>query len=143
MGALLVWASSTSRMIWESTMSWPTRVALKTRKPRWFKVAPQTSAPGSLGTGMLSPVSMDSSTLLAALGHDAVHGDLLPGAHHHQVAHRTSARGTSCSWPSRRTRAVGGARAKRRRSASEARPRVRASSQRPRRMKVMIITAVS
>ena len=51
MGALLVWASSTSRMIWESTMSWPTRVARKTRKPRWFRVAPQTSAPGLLGHG--------------------------------------------------------------------------------------------
>ena len=62
MGALLVWASSTSRMIWESTMCSPTRVARKTRKPRWFRVAPQTSPPGSLATGRLSPVSMDSST---------------------------------------------------------------------------------
>ncbi len=143
MGALLVWASSTNRMIWESTMSWPTRVALKTRKPRWFKVAPQTSAPGSLGTGMLSPVSMDSSTLLKPSATTPSTGIFSPGRTTTRSPTATSARGTSCSTSPRRTRAVGGARAKRRRSASEARPRVRASSQRPRRMKVMIITAVS
>ena len=143
MGALLDWASSTSRMIWERTMSWPTRAARKTRKPRWFSVAPQTSASFSLATGRLSPVSMDSSTLLAPSMTTPSTGIFSPGRTTTRSPTATWARGTSTSWPSRRRRAVGGARAKRRRMASEARPRERASSQRPRRMKVMIMTVVS
>ena len=106
-------------------------------------MAPQTSPSGSLATGRLSPVSMDSSTAELPSTTTPSTGIFSPGRTSTRSPTITCSRGTSISTPSRRTRALGGARAKRRRMASEARPRVRASSQRPSRMKVMIIRAVS
>ena len=62
-GALLPWASETMRTIWASTVSVPTLVARIVNAPERLIVAPNTSSPVALPIGMLSPVSMDSSTL--------------------------------------------------------------------------------
>ena len=58
----LPWASSTRRMIWAKTVSRPTLLARNWNDPCLFSVAPNTACPDCLSTGMLSPVSMDSST---------------------------------------------------------------------------------
>ena len=60
--ALPLWASSTSRAIWASWVSAPTRVARTTSRPPTLTVAPTTSSPGPTSTGTDSPVSIDAST---------------------------------------------------------------------------------
>ena len=60
-GALLVWASSTNRTIWARAVSEPMRVAATMIIPCWLMVAPNTSSPGALSTGLDSPDSMLSS----------------------------------------------------------------------------------
>ncbi len=62
MGALVVCASSTSLMIWESAVSAPTRVARKLNAPVLLSVPPTTSSPARFSTGRLSPVTIASST---------------------------------------------------------------------------------
>ena len=61
--ARLPWASSTSRTIWASAVSAPTRVASTTSEPLALTVAPITSSPGPTSTGTGSPVTIDASTL--------------------------------------------------------------------------------
>ena len=85
-GALPDCASVTSRAIWASAVSAPTRVARTTRRPPALTVAPATSSPGCFSTGTDSPVSSDWSTALRALLDDAVGGDLLAGADDEAVA---------------------------------------------------------
>ena len=60
--ALPVWASSTSRAIWASWVSDPTRVARTTSRPPALTVAPTTVSPGPTSTGTDSPVSIEAST---------------------------------------------------------------------------------
>jgi len=60
-GALLPCASCTSRMICESVVFFPTFAASNLINPSRLMVAPITSSPGPLITGMDSPVIMDSS----------------------------------------------------------------------------------
>ena len=60
-GALPVWASSTSRAIWASAVSAPTRVARTTSRPPALTVAPVTASPGPTSTGTGSPVSSEAS----------------------------------------------------------------------------------
>ena len=67
MGALVAEASLTIRIIWESVVSSPTRVARHSRKPDRLTVAEATLSPAALSTGMLSPVRADSSTAEAPL----------------------------------------------------------------------------
>jgi len=62
MGALLPWASWTSRIIWERTVSFPTWVALNIKRPSPLMVPPVTRSFSALSTGIGSPLSMDSST---------------------------------------------------------------------------------
>ena len=62
MGALLPWASWTSRMIWAKTVSLPTAAALNFKSPSPLIVPPTTLSPDCLSTGNGSPLSMDSST---------------------------------------------------------------------------------
>ena len=62
MGGFAPCASRTSRMMRAKAVSAPTREARISRVPRPFRVPPVTIEPGSFSTGMLSPVSMDSST---------------------------------------------------------------------------------
>jgi hypothetical protein len=59
--AFPVFASSTSVIIQDSTVSCPTLVALTLRRPFLLIVAPITSSPFVLSIGMLSPVIADSS----------------------------------------------------------------------------------
>ncbi len=61
-GALVRWASSTSRVIWASWVSAPTRVARTTRRPEALTVEPTTTSPGPTSTGTGSPVRRDRST---------------------------------------------------------------------------------
>ena len=61
-GALPVWAAATSRAIWASWVSAPTRVARTTSRPPALTVAPTTASPGPTSTGTGSPVSMLAST---------------------------------------------------------------------------------
>jgi hypothetical protein len=62
-----------------SSVSAPTFSARITRPPVPLIVAPMTGSPGPLATGIGSPVTIDSSTLLAALEHHAVDRDFSPG----------------------------------------------------------------
>ncbi len=59
--ALPIWASFTSRAIWASAVSAPTRVASTTRRPPALTVAPATTSPGPTSTGTGSPVSREAS----------------------------------------------------------------------------------
>ena len=61
-GAFVAAASDTVLIICESVVSSPTLVARQRIYPDLFIVAAETAAPSSLSTGMLSPVSADSST---------------------------------------------------------------------------------
>ena len=63
-GARVRWASPTIRTICASTVSLPTRSARITKLPVPLMVAPVTRRPASLTTGVGSPVSIDSSTVL-------------------------------------------------------------------------------
>ena len=49
--ALVLCASPTSRVIWASRVSAPTRLARTTRRPLMFSVAPVTSSPGPTSPG--------------------------------------------------------------------------------------------
>ena len=60
-GAFVPIASSTRRMICESVVSVPTRVARKRKEPFWLRVADTTVSPTVFSTGRLSPVIEDSS----------------------------------------------------------------------------------
>ena len=60
-GALLPWASSTNFTICAKAVSLPTFVALYFINPVLFILAPITRLPTDFSTGMLSPVSIDSS----------------------------------------------------------------------------------
>ena len=62
MGALSICASSTVLTILAKTVSSPTLVALISKMPVLFMVAPITLSPFCLVTGKDSPVIMDSST---------------------------------------------------------------------------------
>eukprot|EP00123_Amoebidium_parasiticum_P017272 comp23779_c2_seq1/m.41236 comp23779_c2_seq1/g.41236 ORF comp23779_c2_seq1/g.41236 comp23779_c2_seq1/m.41236 type:complete len:313 (+) comp23779_c2_seq1:1163-2101(+) len=63
MGALFDWASSTNRVICDSTVAPPTRVVRTCSTPWPLMLPPMTSSPTFLCTGMDSPVTMDSSAV--------------------------------------------------------------------------------
>ena len=86
-GALPFWASVTSRAIWASAVSAPTRVARTTSRPPALTVAPVTGVcPVPTSTGTDSPVSSEASIADDAFLDDAVGGDLLAGPNDEQVA---------------------------------------------------------
>ena len=87
-GALPVWASSTSRAIWASAVSAPTRVARTTRRPPALTVAPATSEPGETSTGHRLAGEHAHVDGRRALLDDAVGGDLLARTHDEAVADR-------------------------------------------------------
>ena len=60
---------------------------------------PITASPACFSTGIGSPVSIDSSTVLAPSVSFAVDGDFFAGSHAQRVADCTCSSGTSCSWP--------------------------------------------
>ncbi len=142
-GALEPCASSTSRMIWARTVSFPIFVASNRKVPVLLSVAPITPSPGRFSTGRLSPVSMDSSTAETPSRTIPSTGIFSPGRTTTRSPIRTSSSGTSVSSPSRTTRAVLGCRPMSRLIASDVRPLAIASRRRPSRIRVMITAAVS
>ena len=143
MGGFDPWACSTRRMICASAVSAPTLVALKVNEPLPLTVAPMTSSPSSLLTGMGSPVSIDSSTVEEPPTTTPSTGIFSPGRTRTRSPWRTSATGTSVSTPSRMTRAVRACRPMSFLIASPVWPLARASSMRPSRISVMIRAAES
>ena len=96
--------ASTSRAIWASWVSAPTRVARTSSRPPAFTVAPVTASPGPTSTGTGSPVSRLASTADEPSTHLAVGGDLLPRPDHEHVADGQLRRpGSAVSRPSRST----------------------------------------
>ena len=106
-------------------------------------VAPISSSPGPLVTGMASPVIIDSSKADRPAAMMPSTGTFSPG--------RTTIRSPTTTWrtstcvsaPSRTTQAVLAPRAIRAFSAAEARPLARSSRYLPRLMRVMIPAPVS
>ena len=72
-------------MIWWRAVSSPTFVAAKRNDPLVFMVAPITSSPSRLVTGMDSPVIMDSSTADSPEMTRPSTGTLLAGPDDHDV----------------------------------------------------------
>ncbi len=142
-GALEFWASCTSLTIWARAVSDPTAVARARSVPVVLMVAPTSAAPGALGTGTLSPVTVNSSTSLVPSTTSASTGTFAPGRMSSRSPTASSAVGTSTGSPSRTTRAVAGARSRRARMASLAPPRARISSQCPRSTNVASSAAAS
>ena len=143
MGGLEPCACSTSRMICASAVSAPTLVARKVKEPVVFMVAPITSSPAPLTTGIGSPVSIDSSTADEPLTTMPSTGTFSPGRTTTRSPVTTLATGTSTSVPPRRTRAVLGCRPMSALMAAPVCPLARASSRRPNRISVMMRAAES
>ena len=78
-GALDAWASWTSLTICASAVSEPTAVARARRVPVLLIVAPTRGDPGPFGTGMFSPVTVDSSTSPVPSITSASTGTFAPG----------------------------------------------------------------
>ncbi len=106
MGTFDPWHSSTSFITCERKVSLPTRLASTFNSPSWLTVAPMTSSPGRLLTGMLSPVAIDSSTALSPFNTIPSVGIFSPGRTIITSPTVTLSMGTSISWPSTNTRAV-------------------------------------
>ena len=100
------WACCTILTTCERNVSLPTRVASMRSTPSWLIVAPMTSSPARLVTGMLSPVAMDSSTELRPSSTFPSVGTFSPGRTTITSPTCTWSTGTSTSCPSRSTRAA-------------------------------------
>jgi len=141
MGTLVPWASSTMRTTCARKVSAPTRVARTCNRPVWFTVAPITSSPSALGTGIDSPVTIDSSTALSPATTTPSVGTFSPGRTTITSPTLTWARGTSYSSPSTRIWAVLAPNCSSLRMACEARPLALASMVRPVKWMAMIMAA--
>jgi hypothetical protein len=142
-GSLEPCAASTMRMIWDNTVSLPTRVAAKVRLPCPFTVPPTTFDPVSLSTGTGSPVIMDSSTQDEPSRTSPSTGSRSPGRTSTWSPGRSCSASSSSTSPARVTRAVRGRRPMSLRMASEVSPRARASRKRPTRIRVMMTAEAS
>ena len=142
-GAFDPCACCTSWMIRESTVSGPTRSTRMRSAPFRLSVAPTTVAPGAFETGIGSPVSIDSSTLLVPSTTVPSAGIVSPGRTCTSLPGRSSPSGISTSAPSRMTRAVAGRRPMSFRTASDVRRLARASRRLPRRMSAMMVFTAS
>ncbi len=139
MGALDELASSTKRMIWASVVSSPMRRASNLKVPVRLIVAENTLSPGSLATGMLSPVRADSSTAELPSTTTPSTGMLWPGRITIRSPTTTSATGISTSCPARITVAVLGAKSISLAMASDVLPLERASRYLPKVIRPKII----
>ena len=101
--ALPFCASSTSRAIWASWVSAPTRVARTTRRPPALTVAPVTASPTPTSTGTGSPVSMLASTAEPPSTTTPSVAIFSPGRTTNTVPGVSSPAGISSSRPSRST----------------------------------------
>ena len=142
-GAFDPWASSTSFTICARTVCSPTAVARSVTLPFLLTVPPTRRSPLDFSIGRLSPVTIDSSTVVDPEATSPSTGIRSPGRITTMSPAMTPATGISVSFPSRITRAVEGWRAMRFRMASDARRRARASRYLPVRIRVMIVAAVS
>ncbi len=142
-GALEFCASWTSRTICARAVSAPTFVADTRSVPFVLIVAPMTAEPGSLCTGRLSPVTIDSSTSLSPSSTTPSAAIFVPGRTSNRSPTTTSSVGISTASPSRTTRAAAGARSSSARIASLAPPRARISNQWPNRTKAAKTVAAS
>jgi len=142
-GALEFCACCTIWTICASAVSAPTLVARARRDPVVFTEAPMSSDPTCLGTGRLSPVTIDSSISDSPNVTTASTGTLAPGRMRRVSPTTTSAVGSSIGSPSRSTVARGGASSSSVRTASLAPPRARISSQWPRRTNAVRTVAAS
>ena len=143
MCALEDWASSTSRIIPASMVSRPTPSARMVSAPAPLTVPPNTLSSGCLSTGMLSPVSMDSSTADFPVSTTPSTDRLSPGRTSTVSPCTTSAAGISVSLPSRSTVAVLGCRFISSSMAAEVLLLARVSSSLPSRMRVMMMAPLS
>ena len=143
MGGLDPCACSTSRMICASAVSAPTLVARNVKEPVVFMVAPITSSPSLLTTGIGSPVSIASSTADEPLTTTPSTGTFSPGRTTTRSPTTTLSTGTSTSTPPRCTRAVRGCSPMSALIAAPVWPLARASSSRPKRISVMMKAAES
>ncbi len=142
-GSLPPWAASTMRMIRDSMVSAPTDTASITKAPVWFTVPPITRSPACFSTGKGSPVTIDSSIQLEPSATLPSTGTRSPGRSSSKSPGRTSATGISRTCASRRKCAIAGCRPTSRSMALDDRPLARASSRRPRRIRVTITAAAS
>ena len=142
-GAFVAAASLTMRMICESVVSSPTRVASQRIYPLSLIVAALTVSPTVLSTGMLSPVRADSLTEVAPSLITPSTGILSPSRTAKRSPFATSSMPTSTSAPSRITTAVFGASFISPLSASVVRPLDIASSIFPTVISAGIIAALS
>jgi len=142
-GARDACASRTSATTCARKVSLPVLVASKVNEPGPLIVPPVTSSPGRLGTGIGSPVTIDSSIHDSPSFTRPSTGTFSPGLTTTTSPGTTSSTGTAVSPPAVRTTAVRDSRPTRRRRADEVLPLAAASSQRPRRMNAMSIPAVS
>ena len=108
-GALVPWAISIMRAIWNRTVSSPVFSILALRLPAPLTVAPYSVSPGLLSTGMLSPVSMDSLTEDSPETTVASAGTFSPGLISTMSPTASSDAGTTVSTPSMITVASSGA----------------------------------
>ena len=142
-GALDCCASSMSFIIWARAVLSPTLVALNLMRPFLFMVAANTLSPTFLSTGMLSPVSMDSSTDVKPSVISPSTGIFAPGFTSTMSFSSTSSIDISISFPFLITVAVFGASPISFLIASEVLPFDTASMDLPRSMSVIMTPAVS
>ena len=127
-GARLRWAWATIWTIRDNRVSAPTLSARITNEPVLFSDPPTTLAPGSLVTGMDSPVTMDSSIETRPSRISPSTGTCSPGSTRRRSPTATRSRVTSSSVPSSRTRrAVLGVRSSKARIAPDVCSRARSS----------------
>ncbi|MNJ41437.1 hypothetical protein D3C77_363620 [compost metagenome] len=144
MGARLRWAWATICTIWESRVSAPTFSARMTKEPVLLMAPPITLSPGSLVTGMDSPVTMDSSIATRPSTSSPSTGTFSPGRTRRLSPTRIWSSPTSSSVPSARTRrAVLGARSSRALMAPDVCSRARSSRTWPSSTSTVMTAAAS
>ena len=141
--ALPFCASSTSRAIWASWVSAPTRVARTTSRPPALTVAPATASPGPTSTGTDSPVSIEASTADEPSVTSPSAAIFSPGRTTNSSPTARSPTGTSRSTPSRRTETSLAPSSSSARRAAPARRLDRASTYRPASRNVVTPAAAS
>ena len=142
-GAFVAAASLTILMICDRVVSSPTCMARHFKNPDLLTVAAETLSPAALSTGMLSPVSADSSTALSPSIITPSAGILSPGRTKNISSFCTVSIGTVFSSPSFKITALFGASFIRLFNASVVLPFERASRVLPTVISVRIIAADS
>ena len=142
-GARVAWARSTWRMIWARSVRSPTVTTLALQAVAMFNVPAKTASPRFFTTGMLSPVSIDSSISAAPSITFASVGTRSPGRITTVSPTSISPMSTSRTPSARSTRAVRGCNSISNRTASPARNRVLPSNQRPNETNPMIAAGTS